>query len=98
AVSARVRGVWEIATSGEERPHGMNRNSSRTRGRSEVTPEPSEQRLLARVREERDRRIIDYAAQMLATLCRPLRGRNGRGRGGPAGDSRRSGGVRLTTQ
>jgi hypothetical protein len=63
----------------------MNHSSSRTRGQSEAPSEPSEQRVLARVRDERDRRIIDYAAQMLDTLCHPLGRRNRvrrRGRGG----------------
>jgi hypothetical protein len=50
---------------------------------TKVKPEPGEQRLVARVRGERDRRIIDYAAEMLATLCHPLRERNDRRRRGP---------------
>jgi hypothetical protein len=62
----------------------MNHSSSGTAGESKALSESNEQRLLARIREERERRIIDYAAQMLDRLCHPLSRRSRvrrRGRG-----------------
>jgi hypothetical protein len=46
---------------------------------AEPTLEPSEERLLSRARQQRDQRIVDHAAQLLATLCHPLRRRQASG-------------------